>query len=181
MRKIEMDVKVGLFVTLGVGLVMLAILVLGSAQNLLVKKNTYTVHFSSVEGLIPGAKVVLGGLQIGLVDSVKLDTQERSLRVDLSVDRNSGEWIRADSRAEIATQGVLGDKYIAISPGSLDKPAVENNATIPVRPTKDLSQFLNKGDQLMISLGNLIHGFDRLIKTFEAGNRDEIFFQGMAS
>jgi len=181
MRKLEMDIKVGFFVTLGVALVMIAILVLGSAQNLMVRKNTYTVHFSSVEGLIPGAKVVLGGLQIGLVKSVDLDPQERSLRVALSVDRKSGEWIRADSRAEIATQGVLGDKFIAISPGALDQPVIPDGAIIPVRPSKDLNQFLNKGDQLMISLMSLAHGLDRMVKTFESGNRSDTFFQGMAT
>lgn len=177
----EMELKVGAFVTVGVGLIMLAILVLGSAENFLARKTPYTVYFSSVEGMITGAKVVIGGLQVGTVKSIHLDAEKRAMRVDLSVSRDAMDWIREDSFAEIATQGVLGDKYVIITSGNPEKKALEVGSSIPTRASKDFSQFLNKGDQLLASLNSLAGSLDRVLKSFEAGNRNEIFFQGIAN
>src|SRR4051794_41035870 len=101
-KQLEAEIKVGLFVTIGLGLIMLAILILGSSQNLLGSKNHYTAHFPSVEGLISGAKVVLGGVQMGTVDSVAFDPEHHNIRVTISVAKSNAEWIREDTTAEIA-------------------------------------------------------------------------------
>ncbi|OFZ54255.1 MAG: hypothetical protein A2428_06155 [Bdellovibrionales bacterium RIFOXYC1_FULL_54_43] len=180
-KQFEIEIKVGLFVALGIGLVMLAILVLGSTENFLARKNTYSVHFPTVEGLLVGAKVVLGGLQVGTVKSIGFDPEKHNVRVELSVAKDSSEWIRSDSFAEIVTQGVLGDKYVTISTGNQNKPPIPVGADIPVRMTKDLSQFLNKGDQLLVSLNSLAANLDHVLKTFQSANRSEIFFDGMAT
>ena len=181
MRKLEIEVKVGIFVTVGMALIMLAILVLGSAQNLMARKNSYFVHFPSVEGMIPGAKVVLSGLQVGTVKALDLDPERHNIKVELSIEHKSAEWIKEDSKAEIVTQGVLGDKYITISPGSIEKPSLPSGADIPTQPTKDFSQIFSKSDQLLISLNSIANSLDRLLKNFESGNRSETFFQGIST
>ncbi len=180
-KTFEMELKVGLFVTIGVGLIMLAILMLGGANSLFTRHNTYTAHFPSVEGLITGAKVVLGGLNIGAVESVEFDTQTKNIRVELRVKRKYADLIRKDSSAEILTQGVLGDKFISLSFGSEDAAPLEPGSEITYKPTKDLAQFISKGDQLMITLNQLAGGIDRIVKQFEQGNRADTFFQGMST
>ena len=182
MRKyLELDVKVGLFVTIGVLLIMAAILVLGSTENLTVRKSHYIVHFNSVEGLIPGAKVVLGGLGIGTVGDVEFDPKNRNIVANLTVSKVSSDWIREDSKAEIATQGVLGDKYIAISTGNMEKPKLPEGADIPIKPSNDLSQFLSKGDQLMVTLNSIAISLDRVLKSFETDNRADRFFENLSN
>jgi phospholipid/cholesterol/gamma-HCH transport system substrate-binding protein len=180
-KQTEIEIKVGVFVALGLALVMASILILGSRDNLLSRKSHYYAHFPSVDGLISGAKVVIGGIHVGTVDKFQLDLEKREIRVDFSVSQESSKWIRENSTVEIATQGVLGDKYISITAGDVDKATVPTNSEIPNRPGKGLSQFLSKGDQLMVTLNSLSASLDRLLKTFEAGNRSEIFFQGLAT
>lgn len=180
-KNLETEVKVGLFVALGLGLVMLSILVLGSTENLLTRKARFHTHFPSVEGLISGAKVVLGGLQVGTVDRIDFDMDKRDIKVEFSVVKNATNWIRQDSAVEIATQGVLGDKYVSITAGSADQPLLAPGTEIPNRPSKGLTQFISKGDQLMVNLNSLTGSLDRLIRTFEANNRSEVFFQGLAT
>ncbi|OFZ21059.1 MAG: hypothetical protein A2X94_06935 [Bdellovibrionales bacterium GWB1_55_8] len=180
-KQLEIEIKVGLFVTIGIALIMVAILVLGSSENFLERKHTYTVHFKTVEGLIPGAKVVLGGVQVGTVKAVRLNPKERDIEVELSVSDESSEWIREDSRAEIATQGVLGDKYIGISPGTTDAEHLKPGSEIPVTSSAGLTQFISKGDQLMVSLNRIAGSLDNLLKSFESGNRADTLAKGMAS
>lgn len=180
-KQVEMEIKVGVFVILGLSLIMIAILILGSTENLLVRKAHYNAHFANVDGLIVGAKVVIGGIHVGTVDRISFDMQKRDIEVDFAVSKESSQWIRQNSTVEISTQGVLGDKYISITPGDPDQALALPGAELPNRPSKSLSQFISKGDQLMVTLNSLSASVDRLFKTFEAGNRSEIFFQGMAS
>lgn len=169
----DIELKVGVFVAIGLTLTMLAIFVLGSSENLLTKKVNYFVYFSNVEGLISGAKVVLSGIHVGTVDSLDFDMSRREIRVQLSLAKKTALWIRKDSEAEIATQGVLGDKFINIIPGSAEKEALAAGSTIPIRPSKSLSQFLTQGDQLIVTLNNIAINIDRLLKSLDSGHRAE--------
>src|SRR5262249_33955448 len=67
------------------------------------------------------------------------------------------------------------------TPGNLDQPTLPTGSEIPNRPSKGLTQFLSKGDQLLVNLNSLAASLDRTLKTFEAGNRSETFFQGIAT
>ncbi len=175
----EIEVKVGVFVSIGVVLVMVAILVLGGVQQLFTKKGSYVVHFKSVEGLIPGAKVVVGGVQAGTVDAVKFEKGQQQIRVELSVRKDAAQWIREQSQAEIATQGVLGDKYITISAGASDQKLLPDNAEIPARASTTITQFISKGDQLILSLDKVATSMERLLSDFESESRSKLFFQGL--
>jgi len=180
-KQTEIEVKVGLFISLGAGLIMLSILVLGSTENMLSSKNRYFTHFPSVDGLVPGAKVVVGGVPVGTITDIGFDSQKRDIKVSYSVTRDSADWIRKDSSAEIATQGVLGDKYLVIKTGSADQATVGDKSEIPAAIGKDLTQFLSKGDQLMVSLNNIASSLDRMLKSFEADHKSEIFLKGITN
>lgn len=176
----DIELKVGVFITVGLVLILVSILVLGSTESLLVRKNRYTSHFVNVEGLIPGAKVVMGGLQVGTVSNVEFDPAHRDIEVVMDVARTQGDWIRKDSTVQIMTQGVLGDKYIEISRGGDDQPILPPDSEIPNGAAGGLSQFLSKSDQLLVTLQGIAGSMDRLLKSFEYGHRSEIFFDGMA-
>jgi phospholipid/cholesterol/gamma-HCH transport system substrate-binding protein len=181
MRKsLEIELKVGAFITVGVALVLVSILVLGSSQSLLVRKNTYVTHYTNVDGLIPGAKVVMGGLQVGTVSEIEFNPANRDIEVKMEIARSQADWVRKDSTVQIQTQGMLGDKFIEISRGADDQPILPEGSEIPANVGGGLSQFLSKSDQLLVTLQGIAGSMDRLLKTFEYGRRSEIFFEGMA-
>ncbi len=179
-KQIEVEIKVGIFVLFGLGLIMLSILVLGG-NTLLSSSNSYSAHFDSVDGLVVGAKVTLGGVPLGTVDAVGIDYEKRNIKIAFSVERKSMEWIREDSTVEIATQGVLGDKYLSVNIGSKNLPALPAGADLPTRTSQDLSQFLSQGDQLLVSLNKVANSLGRILNNFEADHRSEIFFKGIAT
>ena len=178
-KQFETEIKVGIFVSIGLGLIMLAVLVLGGNENLTVRKSHFTAHFPDVEGLIPGAKVVVGGIQIGTVEHAGFDNEQHNIQVSFNIARSSAEWIRKDATAEIATQGVLGDKFVLIKPGSKEAPEMPDGSDIRSAPAQSITQFLTKGDQLMANLTSLSSTLDKILKNFEHDGRSEKFFTNL--
>ncbi|MBI3534359.1 MAG: MCE family protein, partial [Deltaproteobacteria bacterium] len=147
----EMETKVGIFIILGTCLIMLAVVLLGGVDSFFTSQNKYYIHYPSIEGLVTGSKVVLGGLRVGLIDKVDFDTNKKDIKIDILIEKKYADWIRKDSVAEILTQGVLGDKYISIKPGTQEVPVLPALSEITTQATLGLSQFFSKGDQLLIS------------------------------
>ncbi len=177
----DTEIKVGIFVTIGIGLILISVLLLGGTESLFVRKTRFYAHFPTVDGLVNGAKIVMDGLQVGIVDQVDFDLKKRDVLVSFQIARAQADWIRADSSVQIATQGVLGDKYIILSRGSDSQPALPPESVVPHRSGEGLSHFLSKSDQLLNSLQSIAGGVDRLVKTFETDQRAETFFKSMAA
>ncbi len=161
--------RVGLFLGSGLILIMLAVILLGGGTSLFSRPIQYEARFTGVDGLFTGAKVVLGGLNVGRVDNVDLDPETGDIRAVLKVDPKYKDYIRSGTEAEILTQGVLGDKYVGLSIVSRENPVLQAGATIPRKPGgNDLSAVLGKSDQLMTSLNSVALTLDRVLKNFEA-------------
>lgn len=112
------DFAVGIFVL--VGLAALAWLSVQVGGATLGGPGGVRVHatFDEIGGLTPRAPVVVSGVKVGRVESIGLDETLRA-RVTLEVDE--GLELPVDSRAAIRTSGLLGDQYIALTPGAEDE------------------------------------------------------------
>jgi phospholipid/cholesterol/gamma-HCH transport system substrate-binding protein len=179
-KEMEIELKVGLFVTIGLGLIMLAILMLGGADTFFTRQTPYYAFFSGAEGLISGAKVTLGGLSVGTIKDVDFDAETKKIRVDFVIQRKYAEWVRTDSYAEIATQGLLGDKFIALNVGTNEAKPIQPGGQVESRATQGLAEIVSKSDQLMLSLNSIAQNLDSVLKTFHANGRSETFFDGLA-
>ena len=179
-KQLNTEIKVGIFVSGGLILLMIAILLVGGTDGFFTVKNHYFGYFDNVNGLITGAKVQLGGIPVGSVEKINFNKESKNILVEFSLKKEYQEWIRKDSSIEIATQGILGDKYLNINPGNSDQPVLPNSSELPNTPSKDLSQFLNKGDKLMFSLNRIAASLEHILSSFETDNRSDTFFKGMA-
>jgi phospholipid/cholesterol/gamma-HCH transport system substrate-binding protein len=180
-NRFEVELRAGIFVTIGIALICVAIILLGSTENILSRKNHYFVHVTNVEGLIQGAKVVLGGVSVGTVEKIAFDQEKKDIRISLAVIKDASSWIHRDATSELATQGVLGDKFVSINPGTESEPILQVGEEIPILPSKGLNQFLNQGDQLLVTLNQMAVTLNRLLRSFEAGGRSETFFDGITN
>lgn len=154
------ELVVGIFVMLGVGLFVGAFFLLGS-DNPVFERN-YELHcsFSDISGLREGAMVRVAGMNAGTVTQIgfseSLDDQE--IGVVLQMRDTYRERIREDSIATIATEGLLGDKYISITVGSPEDadgnviPVLQHGDTIKRVNPRGLSDVLATADNV---LGNL--------------------------
>ena len=76
-------------------------------------------HYDQADGLKPGGAVLIGGLKIGEVEVLRLERTTNKAVVVMRIQSEIG--IPADSAALILSDGLLGDKYIKIEPGSDDE------------------------------------------------------------
>lgn len=174
------DIKAGTFVLGGIILFCAAVLTLGGSSRFMDREESYFAHFYSVDGLTVGAKVVLSGIQVGSVSDIFIDTRTQDVSVKLAVQQRFAQWLREGTMAEMSSLGVLGDKFIKLTRGSPEAPLIPAGSIIPVSSSKDLSQVLNKGDALLVTLNSIAGGMERLLKVFEKSNRSETIAESMA-
>ncbi len=116
MKKGTIELYVGIFVI--IGLICSAYLVAEIGE--LKSRDNYSIfaYFSSVAGLKAGASVEMAGVKIGRVAKVTLDTEKLLAKVELSI--NKRVKVSEDVIASVKTSGIIGDKYISLTPGASD-------------------------------------------------------------
>jgi len=117
MQKRKIEIAVGLFVVFGLAaLVMLAMKV--SNLTAVTKDNGYLLkaRFSNIGGLKVRAPVLVGGVRVGKIAAVELDSKtfEAVVLMDISSKYNN---LPKDTSASIFTAGLLGEQYLALEPG----------------------------------------------------------------
>ena len=140
MERTRVNIAVGIFVILGILALAYLSISLGQISFLSGRGYTVTVDFPSVGGLKAGSTVEIAGVEIGRVQSIGLaDYQARvTLRVQSSIK------LQEDSIASIKTKGLIGEKYIRISPGGSDKIIGPNGNIREVEAPVDFEELLSK-------------------------------------
>ena len=115
MKRFSLEMAVGMFLV--AGFVCAAYLSIKLGNLNLFGDNTYTIEadFTTVTGLKAGAAVEIAGVKIGRVSSITLDPGSYQAHVKMAI--QNGVQIQEDSIASIRTSGIIGDKYVNISPG----------------------------------------------------------------
>jgi phospholipid/cholesterol/gamma-HCH transport system substrate-binding protein len=119
MKRLNIEMAVGLFLI--VGLICFSYLAIKLGDVGLFDDETYAVKasFISVSGLKEGAAVELAGVKIGNVSAIHLNPEEYEAEVKLAIDE--GVRLQEDIIASIRTQGIIGDKFIKITPGGAEE------------------------------------------------------------
>jgi phospholipid/cholesterol/gamma-HCH transport system substrate-binding protein len=117
-----LEIGTGLFVLLGfAALFFLTTQLPASGLKLGGAKASYhvTAEFDNIGDLKVGSAVTMAGVRIGQVDAIRFDPKSYKAVVSMRIDPQFNQ-IPEDSFASIQTQGLLGGKYVGISPGGLD-------------------------------------------------------------
>ena len=139
--------KVGIFTGLALLTICISIFSLGG-KNFLKPKVRLHVRFQQIQGLAVGSVVSLSGLAIGNIEKVKLLKDENTMDLTLSIDEQFQSRITSSSRADIRTQGALGDKFIFITPGNLNEQPLPEDALVLTAISTDIFSVLSdRGDQ----------------------------------
>ena len=115
MKKYTQETVVGIFVVVGLFAIAYMTVKLGNVGFL--GENTYSLYakFNKVTGLRVGNPVNMLGLEIGRVESFKMDQENLLAIVELKI--NNGIEVYDDAIASIKTEGLIGDKFVSIDPG----------------------------------------------------------------
>lgn len=112
----QIELTAGIFLLLAIAA--LVFLALHATDRGVVSGESYELEasFSNVGGLKPRATVSMGGVAIGMVESIELDPETFEARVTMHVGRDYDN-LPEDTSASILTSGILGDQYIGLEPG----------------------------------------------------------------
>jgi len=149
--------RVGVFMTLGLSVLAFAVIMLGSKGGLFAAKSELYVYFGDINGLVVGAPVRLAGLDVGRVSDIEFadDLQKREARVELMVQDRFLPRMRRDSRAFIDSKGLLGDKLVNITIGSVTEPPLKDGDTIAARKGTSFEELAGKMEQAVASITNV--------------------------
>ena len=113
MEKAKLEMVVGVFVF--VGILCLAYLSIKLGKLEMIGGDVYEVEaqFNSASGLKPGSTIEIAGVEVGRVRGITLN-QDRAM-VKLAV--NKTVKLYSDTIASIKTRGIIGEKFLALSPG----------------------------------------------------------------
>jgi phospholipid/cholesterol/gamma-HCH transport system substrate-binding protein len=112
----KFKLRLGLFVTVGLGLFMLAIFVIGKQKNLFDPVFMLSTRFNNVSGLQVGNTVRFSGINVGTVDNIKI-VNDTTVQVSMLIKKDVQRFIKTDSEAGIGSEGLIGDRILTISNG----------------------------------------------------------------
>src|ERR1700744_4094038 len=138
MEKPRLELKVGLFVA--VGIILLAVLMLQFSKGTSAFRGTYILKLNAVNvgGLKSRAQVLLAGVQVGVVQDIILAPDGKSVTILLQVYKDYP--IYQDARFVIEQAGFLGDQYVAVEPTENKEALLTNNATVFCQEPFDLQE-----------------------------------------
>jgi len=141
------QVRVGIVAVVSLLILIFGIYQVGRLFDVFASRYPLITLVENSAGLMAGAPVTLAGQRIGQVDEVRfIPVHERTgranIRIRMSVNRGIQDQIRQDSRATLRTQGLLGDRFIDIMPGSPAARMLEAGDTIISEAALEMEQVL---------------------------------------
>ncbi len=130
------ELKLGIFVTIGILAVLLTIMLLGNYS--LTSKYIVNTYFENTAGLPKKSKVKISGVDVGNIKEIVLE--EGKAKVVLVIDRKI--TLYSDATAKIVSMGIIGTKYIELTQGTPSNPVVEHGGTINAATGASLEELI---------------------------------------
>ena len=140
MNKLSIETAVGFFLIVGLLCLAYLSIKLGDVELFGTKQYSVKAKFTNISGLKEGSEVEIAGVKVGKVSKISLNDYQAV--VDLLI--NPDIKIQGDSIASIRTQGIIGDKYIKISPGGAEEYVKPNGLISETESTVDIEELISK-------------------------------------
>jgi phospholipid/cholesterol/gamma-HCH transport system substrate-binding protein len=156
---------VGLFVVASLAALLAMVVIVAQQEGLFQEYVTYRTIFKNVSGLKAGSEVHLAGVTVGNVLGTAINA-DGNIVVTFQVLKKYSERIREDSRSTIGFMGLLGDKSLDLTSGSLKKPAIPPDGLVIAVEPLDITQLLARAapslEDLQKVISNLVSLTDDL-------------------
>jgi len=140
MNRISIETAVGIFIIVGLACMAYLAVKLGDINLFGTEQYVVNARFSNISGLKEGSTVEIAGVKVGKVSKIYLDNYQAF--VELLI--NPGIKIQEDAIASIRTQGIIGDKYVKISPGGAEDYIRPQGVLTETESSVDIEELVSK-------------------------------------
>lgn len=165
MKNKRSETWVGIFVVIGIILLVLMSLKIGKFQ--IGKDRGYLVHiyFDTAAGLDQNSAVKVAGVHVGNVEKIALEKGKAKVTSRLPSD----VILYKDAKAYLKSEGFLGEKYVEISPGTVGSPKLETDGVIAQgEPPVDMEQVLSKVGGIREDIKDVTKPLGDMLKAVDA-------------
>jgi phospholipid/cholesterol/gamma-HCH transport system substrate-binding protein len=150
--------RLGLFITAGFVLFVLAIFLIGRQKHLFDPVIEIKANFRNVSGLQVGNNIRFSGINIGTVDNINI-LNDSTIQVDMIVKKSVHQFIKTDCRATIGSEGIIGSRILVITQGSSEARSIKNGGFLrsmePIETDSIISSLSVTAENLQIISGQM--------------------------
>jgi phospholipid/cholesterol/gamma-HCH transport system substrate-binding protein len=174
---------VGIFVVASLAALLIMVVIVAQQEGLFQEYVQYRAIFKNISGLKSGSEVHLAGVTVGNVTNTVINP-EGNIVVIFQVIKKYSDRIRQDSKATIGFMGLLGEKSLDLTPGSLNKPVIPPEGLVASIEPLDITQIVAQAAPSLQDLQKVLNNLVSLTQGMsEPGSRfgqivtsfDEIF------
>lgn len=153
--------RVGIIVFAALVIFAGVVMVIGGKTGFFLARTSYFARFPNSTGLVEGNQVRLAGVTVGAVRKIEVPKSPgEDLTIHFDIEKRYQHLVRTDSRVEIKTIGLLGDKYLEVSVGSPSKPDLEPDHEIVAYRGAEL-------DKILAGSGDLVDNVVAITKSLK--------------
>lgn len=172
-RHADRRIAVGGLITAAIFLALVAIIIISGQEGFLRRRYELRTYMDQVNGLQVGAPVWLAGVNVGSVSDIIFIPQDSTgktkLEVRMRIKTGVQPLIRKDSRARIGTLGLLGDKYVAVTPGSSDSLMLKDKDFIKSTNPIDFEELISRSVGVVDDLTASVTSFKSIASKIDEG------------
>ena len=139
------NLRLGIFVIVGTTLLITALYIIGSKQNLFGSTFKISAQFNDVNGLMKGNNVRFAGINVGTVESVNIIT-DTSVNVIMIIENNAQQYIKKNALASVGTDGLMGNKLVNINSVNAESSIIEENDVLQSLKPIEMDQMVRTLD-----------------------------------
>lgn len=141
---------VGIFIVAGITLFGLGIFFVGNRHEAFSHHLFLSAEFADLDGIAKGSKVQVAGMDAGQVARINVPNSPNDrFRVQMKIDERFHGLVRTDSVVTVDTEGVVGNTFLTIHPGSPNAPIAQAESVLQSKPRVNISDLLTNGLGLM--------------------------------
>ncbi len=170
-KKTNHNLRLGILVMAGLVFFIVSIYLLGKQQNLFESVIKIRSEFSDVKGLKIGNNIRFSGINIGTVSDIKI-VNDSVVLVVMSIKKEVRQFVRKDSKVEIANEGLMGNKILNILPGSYNQAIVKENDILHSKKTLTTEDLITEAKRIMVNGNKVIDNLAMVSENLLHGNGD---------
>jgi phospholipid/cholesterol/gamma-HCH transport system substrate-binding protein len=160
------NVVVGLFVLAAFGLFTIGLFLIGNRHEMFARHMEFYTEFTNVSGLAKGSKVQVAGMDAGQVLDIGIPNSPASkFRVRFRIEEKLHGLVRTDSLVSVGTEGIVGDTFLSIGPGSAQASAAAPQMTLRSKEPTQIGDLLDQAKGTITDVDTTVRNANGLLTT----------------